>query len=68
MKVCFYGNTGHFFTAFVAKDRLEDIEFAAYCPGYQGEDCCSLQARRKADIRMDGRSMHVTAEKRNHVL
>jgi Predicted dehydrogenases and related proteins len=38
MKVCFYGNTGHFFTAFVAKDRLENVEFAAYCPGYQGED------------------------------
>ena len=42
MKVCFYGNTGHFFTAFVAKDRLEDIEFAAYCPGYQGEDMGQL--------------------------
>jgi len=42
MKVCFYGNTGHFFTAFVAKDRLEDIEFAAYCPGCQGEDMGQL--------------------------
>lgn len=38
MKVCFYGNTGHFFTAFLAKDRLSDMQFAAYCPGYPGED------------------------------
>lgn len=38
MKVCFYGNTGHFFTAFLAKDKVEDIDFTAYCPSYSGED------------------------------
>lgn len=42
MKVCFYGNTGHFFTAFLAKDKVENLEFTAYCPSYPGEDMGQL--------------------------
>ncbi len=37
MKVCFYGNTGHFFTAFLAGSRIPEVEFAGYCPSYSGE-------------------------------
>ena len=38
MKVCFYGNTGHFFTAFLTKERIPDLEFVGYCPSFQGEN------------------------------
>ena len=37
MKVCFYGNTGHFFTAFLAKDRLPEVEFTGYCRSFPEE-------------------------------
>lgn len=37
MKVCFYGDTGHFFTAFLAKPRLPEMEIAGFCPSYPGE-------------------------------
>lgn len=43
MKVCFYGNTGHFFTAFLARDRLPDVTYAAYCPSYDGESMGQLE-------------------------
>jgi len=37
MKVCFYGNTGHFFTVFLAKRHLPQLEIAGYCPSFPGE-------------------------------
>ena len=37
MKVCFYGNTGHSFTAFLAGGRIPEVEFVGYCPSYPGE-------------------------------
>lgn len=42
MKVCFYGNTGHFFTAFLAKKRLPDMEIAGYCPSFPDESMGQL--------------------------
>lgn len=43
MKVCFYGNTGHFFTAFLGKAQLPDVEFAGFCPSYPGENMGRLR-------------------------
>lgn len=43
MKVCFYGNTGHFFTAFLAKDRLPDVEFTGYCKSFPDESMAQLK-------------------------
>ena len=43
MKVCFYGNTGHFFTAVVAKSRLPQMQIAGYCPSYPGESMDQLR-------------------------
>ena len=43
MKVCFYGNTGHFFTAFLAKDRLPEVEFTGYCRSFPEESMAQLR-------------------------
>lgn len=37
MKVCFYGNTGHFFTAFLALPRVPELEFVGYCKSFPEE-------------------------------
>jgi predicted dehydrogenase len=37
LKVCFYGNTGHFFTAFLAKERIPEIRFTGYCKSFPEE-------------------------------
>lgn len=38
MKVCFYGSSGHAHTTFPSKPLLPHVQYAAYCPGYPGED------------------------------
>lgn len=43
MKVCFYGNTGHFFTAFLAKEKLPEVNFTGYCPSFAGENMGRLR-------------------------
>lgn len=43
MKVCFYGNTGHFFTAFLAKGKFPNLIFAGYCKSYDEEDMGQLK-------------------------
>ena len=65
MKVCFYGNTGHFFTAFLAKDKVENLEFTAYCPSYPGEDMGQLLLFAG---QTDGRITRVVMERRKVVL
>jgi len=37
MKVCFYGNTGHALTAFMAKEKLPELDYSACCPSFPGE-------------------------------
>lgn len=60
MKVCFYGNTGHFFTAFLAKDKLPGLEFAGYCKSFPGEDMGQLKlfAGKAAGTYPDGWEIH----------
>ncbi|MDD4679932.1 MAG: Gfo/Idh/MocA family oxidoreductase [Clostridia bacterium] len=43
MKVCFYGNTGHFFTAFLVRDMFPDLEFTGYCKSFPEEDMGQLK-------------------------
>jgi predicted dehydrogenase len=43
LRVCFYGNTGHFFTAFLAKERLPEIEFTGYCKSFPEESMGQLK-------------------------
>jgi predicted dehydrogenase len=43
LKACFYGNTGHFFTAFLAKERIPEIEFTGYCKSFPEESMGQLK-------------------------
>lgn len=65
MKVCFFGNAGHFFTAFLAKNRLPDLEYAGYCPGFPGEDMARLKlfAGKAAGEYPDGWEIHARTGK-----
>lgn len=60
MRVCFYGNTGHFFTAFLVKDRIPDLEFTGYCKSFPGEDMGQLKlfAGKASGAYPDGWEIH----------
>lgn len=60
MRVCFYGNTGHFFTAFLVKNRIPELEFAGYCKSFPEEDMGQLKlfAGKAAGTYPDGWEIH----------
>jgi predicted dehydrogenase len=43
LKACFYGNTGHFFTAFLAKERIPELLFSGYCKSFPEESMGQLK-------------------------
>jgi predicted dehydrogenase len=43
LKVCFYGNTGHFFTAFLAKEKIPELVFTGYCKSFPEESMGQLK-------------------------
>ncbi|MDO5422645.1 MAG: Gfo/Idh/MocA family oxidoreductase [Eubacteriales bacterium] len=60
MKVCFYGNTGHFFTAFLVRERIPELEFTAYCKSFPEENMNQLRlfAGEKTGNYPDGWEIH----------